>query len=176
MDRGITPDIAVGDFDSSAPGAQDRLRASGVQVQEFSAEKDESDLDLAVRAAREAGSDQVVFTACAAGRLDHTLAVLGTVGESADLDAELHEPELDVWTVADSMPSGRTLELPIGSTVSIFAVGDATGVTLDGFVYGLDDATLRALSSLGLSNRTQSSHVTVCVREGTLLVMSPRIV
>lgn len=64
---GCTPDIAVGDFDSLGfvPACPTRT---------FPVEKDESDMELALRAALERGCDEVLLYGAFAARLDHTLS------------------------------------------------------------------------------------------------------
>ncbi|NND12397.1 MAG: thiamine diphosphokinase, partial [Acidimicrobiia bacterium] len=51
--------------------------------------------------------------------------------------------------------------------------GNARGVTLTGFVYGLDDEMLEAGSGRGLSNIIVGEHASISVAEGTLLAMFP---
>ncbi|MDO9557025.1 MAG: thiamine diphosphokinase [Coriobacteriia bacterium] len=169
---GVVPDVAVGDFDSASPGALERLKQQRVNVVCFPAEKDASDLDLAIVIAREAGATELVFSACTSGRLDHTLAALGGVIAGADLHPVIREPHLSAWTLSSDVEKRLDLVLPIHTTVSIFALGDALGVTLEGFRYPLVDATLHSLSSHGLSNITMSDKVTVTVASGTLLVIA----
>jgi thiamine pyrophosphokinase len=170
---GRVPDVAVGDFDSAEPGAAERLTALGVDVTCFPTDKDVSDLDLAVATARGRGARSVTLTACAHLRLDHTLAALGTLMGTADLDGELVEPEFAAWPLdADSR---RVIHLvgPTGALVSVFSIGGtAEGVTLDGFRFPLDDAVLPPLSSLGLSNALRSSSASVALGHGRLLVMA----
>ncbi len=172
ISAGVVPDIAVGDFDSARPGAEKRLRGAGVRVLRFPAEKDESDLDLAVAAAREAGATRLVFSACTSARLDHTLAALGTVAANADLHPTVREPHLTAWAVTSTDDGCLALTLPAGTTVSVIAIGEASGVTLDGFMYPLADATLDPLSSRGISNVTTGDSSTVRVGSGTLLVVA----
>jgi len=167
---GRTPEIVVGDFDSSATGAPGRLRGLGVDVRSVPAHKDVSDLDLAVAAAREQGAREVVLTAAFSARLDHTLAAFGTLAASADVLGEAREPDFVAWALdAIARPSLRLAVAP-GTLVSVFAVGPARGVTLEGFEYPLRDAPLDALSTLGLSNVAAAEHVVLSVASGCLIV------
>jgi thiamine pyrophosphokinase len=169
---GRVPDIALGDFDSAAPGAAARLIALGAQVVAVSPHKDESDLDLCAAAARRAGALDVCFTAAFTARLDHTLCALGAVLACADLNARVQEPSMSAWTVGGTGPRTRELDLPRGSTFSLVAPAGADGVSVRGGRYALHDGVLPPLSSLGLSNVSDSGHVCVTVRTGSLLVIA----
>lgn len=171
---GRQPDLAVGDFDSAASGAPERLAAAGVDVRRFSAEKDESDLDLALMLARSLGFTSVVFTAAYTDRLDHTLAALGTVAAAADLHATIQEPGFSATLLSDRGLGSATLATAPGSTVSVIALEPSSGVTLVGFRYPLDSANVPLLSSLGVSNVARAERVRVSLASGTLLVIASR--
>lgn len=169
---GRAPDVAVGDFDSAAHGAEERLGTMGADVRTAPSRKNVSDLDLAVDAARSLGATHVAFTAAFSMRVDHTLAALGTLASAADLHAVALEPDLAAWPLDARTRPSLAAPLPVGTTVSVFAFGAAAGVTLGGFEYPLHDATLEPLSSLGLSNVTTAPEVEVRLAEGTLVVLA----
>lgn len=171
---GRLPDVAVGDFDSAEPGAPERLIDAGVDVRRFPAEKDESDLDLAVAVARSLDCRTVTFTAAFTGRLDHTLASLGTVASAADLRSGIEEPGYSAAVVSERGVTTIALDTSPGRVVSVVALEPAAGVTLTGFRYPLESAALNALSSLGVSNVAVAHRVTVSLASGTLLVMASR--
>ena len=57
LEAGVVPDVVVGDFDSLPDDDLDRLGQLGVSVIEFPAEKDASDLELAVGEVRCRGAN-----------------------------------------------------------------------------------------------------------------------
>jgi thiamine pyrophosphokinase len=170
---GRVPHLAIGDFDSSEPGAPARLRAAGVRVVEHPEHKDESDLDLAVAAAIAQGASRVTLCACFGGRLDHTLASVGTlVRAGARVAAEVQEPSFVAWAVdAPSRPKLRVAMEP-GTTFSVFAIGEARGISVEGGEYPLEGAALSPLSSLGLSNVATLGEVSVTVTAGGVVVIA----
>lgn len=168
---GRLPDAVLGDFDSAASGAQERLARAGARVLAFPAAKDASDLDLCVAEARRLGASDITLTACTAGRLDHALATLGTLIEGVGTAGRIAEPALQVHVLGAAGPTELRLTVPVGATVSVMAVGEARGVTLGGLRYPLRDATLRPLSSLGLSNVAVAPGISVTLGAGTLLVL-----
>lgn len=168
---GRNPDVCIGDFDSAAPGDLELARSSGSVVITHPAEKDESDLDLALAHARGAGLGPVTVTAAFSGRVDHTIAALGALLSAADLPSVGVEPDA-VYHVLDARvrPELR-LDLPIGTTLSAFAADPQTVVTLEGVRYPLTSEPLELWTSRGLSNLATAGTQTLHVHEGRLLVI-----
>ena len=73
---GWQPDLVIGDMDSLDEAVAVRLQADGVAFVRHPVEKDETDLELALRAAVERGADEIVVAAALGGRIDHTLGNL----------------------------------------------------------------------------------------------------
>jgi thiamine pyrophosphokinase len=71
---GLAIDLAVGDFDSVAPGALDVAAAAGATVERHPEAKDATDLELALDAARAFGSARIHVLGGHGGRFDHLLA------------------------------------------------------------------------------------------------------
>ena len=174
LEAGVVPDILVGDFDSLPGSLLDDFVSQGVRVVEFPADKDETDLGLALDVARREGADRVTVTAASTGRLDHTLAVAGALAAAADLRTQLREPELRGWVLSTALRT--TLKLKgMGATVSILAPGWGATVSVRGVRWPLAKAELAPLSDLGMSNVIIDDEGAVIeVHAGTVLVLSPR--
>ncbi len=162
--RGITPDRIVGDFDSLGATPQ----GEGVLI--YPVEKDDTDTQLAVRLAWEAGFRDFRLLAGTGGRSDHTLANLQTLlwvvrrGGRAVLCGEG-----ECFTALQ----GGTVRFPktAEGTLSLFAQGgDAHGVTIEGAYYPLVNGTLTAEHALGVSNHFTGEPCTVSVAEGAVLI------
>ena len=69
LDAHVTPDLVVGDFDSLDTAVLEELRDAGARVLAFPAEKDATDLELGLAAARDAGADELTVTAVSANWL-----------------------------------------------------------------------------------------------------------
>src|SRR5688572_1592542 len=67
---GVLPDLVVGDMDSLAPQALDALAALGVPLERHPAEKNETDLELALLRAVERGAGPITVLAALGGRPD----------------------------------------------------------------------------------------------------------
>jgi thiamine pyrophosphokinase len=175
LEAGVLPDVVLGDFDSLPAEDLMRLRALGATIQQFPADKDASDLELAVAEVRGRGAATITLTAAASGRVDHTLAVFGVMAAAADLRAHLVEPDLDVWALASA--GRRSLELTgPGATITLSAFGGPAVVSARGVVWELDGVTLEPESSLGLSNRIDADgRAHVSVSHGVVLVFAPQV-
>jgi thiamine pyrophosphokinase len=178
--QGRAPDLVVGDFDSLGDSELSTLQDAGIELERHPAEKDATDLDLALAAAIRRGHTEVTVTACLGGRLDHTLGVIGSLTHHEASALELLEPEVSGWLVgsSDSDPDAASvLELSgRGSIVSVFALSEGVRVSLVGFEYPLHSEPLPVLSTRGVSNViTSSTFASMTAYGGRVLVLSPRV-
>lgn len=174
LEGGVTPDVLVGDLDSADSETVNELLARGVPVQRFPAEKDATDLELAIGEARRRGARQIVVTAATAGRLDHTLAALAVLAGATDLQPEIAEPDLSGWVLGRSGRSDLKLT-GAGATVSVIPWGGIALVSARGVRWPLDHAELGPETALGVSNVISASGAAVfTAHQGTVLVLSIR--
>jgi thiamine pyrophosphokinase len=169
---GLPVDLVVGDFDSAAPEHVERAIALGARVERHPADKDATDLELALDAARELGATEVTVLGVGGGRLDHLLAnlLLVTHEAYADLAVDALLPDARVTVVR----SARRIVGPPGSIVTLLPIGGtARGVTTTGLRWRLTDAELTAASTRGVSNEIVTSPATVRLRRGVLLAVQP---
>jgi thiamine pyrophosphokinase len=175
LSAGVTPDVVLGDFDSLSSADLKRLSDSGASVVRFPADKDESDLELAVAEARRRGATTLVLTAASSGRLDHTLAVLGVLSSAADLLPHLAEPDLDVWALS---PTGRDSMVLTGAdaTISLLPFGSPAVVSTEGAVWDVDADEFDPAETRGLSNRIgPSGSARIRVSSGVVLLFAPQV-
>jgi thiamine pyrophosphokinase len=169
---GLEVAIAVGDFDSASPEAIARAESTGALVVRHPAEKDATDLELALDAAIGIEPHRILVLAGDGGRLDHQLSTLLLLASDryagATVDARVGAAHVHV------VRGDRDLEGEEGALVSLLAVhGPATGVTTDGLVYPLRGETLEPWSSRGVSNVFEEVRAHVSVESGVLLAIRP---
>ncbi len=163
---GAAPDLVLGDFDSLGyvPKYPALIRTP--------AEKDDTDMMLAVREGMKRGFRRfVLYGALGGERLDHTLANMQTllyltlrgcagllIGRRENITA-VHDGELAFSEKSKGY-------------VSVFALDDVShGVTLQGLKYPLNDVELPNNPPLGVSNEFLGKPSRISVREGTLAVL-----
>ena len=160
---GITPHLILGDFDSL-----DHIPENAVV---FPVEKDDTDAMLAVKAGLKKGYRQFVFYGALEGpRLDHTMANLQTL---LYLNKQGATAKLVGNTQIATAISDSSLTFPATAkgTISVFAAGGiATGVTLKGLKYPLENATLTPNFPLGVSNQFMGIAAEVSVQKGSLFI------
>ncbi|MFI5254743.1 MAG: thiamine diphosphokinase [Candidatus Limnocylindrales bacterium] len=170
---GLRPDLVVGDFDSIAPADLERLRAMGIPLDAHPAEKDESDTELAVRAALDRGCREVTILGALGGpRVDHALANLWLLALPAAAGRVL--VVLDARSRLRLLSGPGRLELPgvPGDLVTLLPFdGPAAGVTTEGLAYPLRDESLVSGPSRGLSNLRTDPKAAVSLRAGRLLIV-----
>ena len=176
---GFSIDRWVGDGDSVSPDTLATLAAAGVPVDRVPFDKDESDTELALRAALARRPQAIAILGALGGpRLDHALANLALLSlpELRGVDVRLVAADARVRLLDGSSADGGTgrvrLEGRVGDLVTLLPLGaDATGVTTEGLAYGLRGETLFSGRSRGLSNRRTGLAAEVRLETGRLLIV-----
>ncbi|MDQ5984493.1 MAG: thiamine pyrophosphokinase [Syntrophus sp. SKADARSKE-3] len=166
----LVPSLIVGDMDSLAPDLLARFADQGVEIRRVPVEKDETDTELAFAAALEIHPAEILVTGALGYRLDHTLANLSLLlkGEKHHISVTL----ADEWCEVFLATGMCTITGRIGQTVSLLPFfGEAKGVSLSGFQYSLDGATLSMEAPYGISNRLVSEKGTIIIGSGRLVVI-----
>jgi thiamine pyrophosphokinase len=167
-------DLVIGDFDSADPTAVDAAVAGGAEVRRYPAEKDQSDLELALGAARERGARRVTVVGGSGGRLDHFLAnaLLLASPAYADIEIEALVGDARITVIHER---ARLSGAP-GDLCSLLAVGGpARRVRTTGLRYPLDGEDLLPGSTRGLSNEFIEPVATVTLEHGAVLAVQPDI-
>ena len=169
---GRSIDLWVGDGDSIGDDGLAAIEAAGIPIRRSPVDKDESDTELALLAAREAGARRVTILGALGGeRFDHGLANVWLLGHPglAGCDVRLLDATVRIRLVG----LGRAdLGGRIGDLVTLLPFGgDATGLTTDGLRYPLHGEILRSGLSRGLSNVRVAGDAGLTVGSGRILVL-----
>ena len=169
---GFAADIVVGDLDSVSPDALSRARAAGADVESHPAEKDETDLELALRRAVALGVRHVTVIGGGGGRHDHLLANALVLAHDdyadLELDALVGTARLTVIRTRvelRGLPGSFLSLLPLG--------GPARGVRTEGLRYPLHDEALAPGTTRGVSNELLAPIAIVSLVDGVLLAVQP---
>ncbi len=157
---GITPDLALGDFDS-----MDKSEVGDIPSVTFPKRKDDTDLMLAVKYGMQAGcEDFTIYGALGGDRLDHTFAAFSTLAFLTD--NELSGCLVDDKTCIKVLSAGVHLVENFGGYLSLFPFGcDKALVSLEGTEYD-GEALLINSFPLGVSNEIKSDVAKIEVFNG----------
>ena len=167
---GITPDFAVGDFDS---GSQGELPKE-TEIIEVPAEKDFTDTQLAVDVALERGADYIVIVGGLGGRLDHTLSNLAILEKLWGMGVRA--------VITDGKNRARYIErtselIPAScfKYLSLIATDkEAKGVSVEGCKYPLKNARLSRTNQFAVSNEILKNCALISVKKGGLYIVESR--
>ena len=169
---GLRPDLVVGDLDSVSAADLARAELEGTPIERHPTDKDATDLELALDAARARGITDVTVIGAGGGRLDHELAgfALLAAPQWAPMRITAFVGTARLTVVHDH----ATFEAPLGSIVTLLAVGGAaSGVSTEGLRWPLTDSDVSPTSTLGVSNEIIESPARVTVRSGVLFAIQP---
>jgi thiamine pyrophosphokinase len=169
---GFRADVVVGDLDSVTPAALARARDAGADVEPHPAEKDETDLERALRRAVALGVQRVTVVGGGGGRHDHLLANALVLGHDdyagLELDALVGTARLTVIRTRAELrgtPGSFLSLLPLG--------GPARGIRTEGLRYPLRDEALVPGTTRGVSNELDAPVAVVSLVDGVLLAVQP---
>jgi thiamine pyrophosphokinase len=167
---GLTASVIIGDLDSITEQEQHSQEIAGCKFIKYSHDKNETDLELALRFAVEAGYGEILIIGALGGRLDQTLGNLSllTRPEFAALEVRINDGVEEAWFVRNRCEvRGNT-----GDTVSLLPwYGEATGVTTDGLRWALRDETLHPDKTRGISNEMLGETASISLKSGLLLII-----
>ncbi len=166
--RGLIPHVVCGDLDSISDEARRGMEAQNVTFRTFPVQKDQTDTELAVGLALEAGMSDLELSGMDGGRVDHLLAnyLLGLrYGRKCRLRilGEQHR----AWVVTSDLHFAAEP----GQVVSVIPLEDCQGVWLQGLAYPLENGTLIRGTTLGNSNAAATGDIRVRLAAGMALVV-----
>ncbi len=175
--NGLVPDEIVGDFDSVTAGVLEFFRENNpqIKIRKFQPEKDETDTELALRTAINAGCKKIWLLGAIGTRLDHVLGNIHLLGMAMEQDCECII--LDSCNRIRMLQHGMKIlrEEQYGDYISLFPFTPTVkGLTLRGFKYPLEKYELQCYHSLGVSNEISQEEAEISFEEGILLMVESK--
>jgi thiamine pyrophosphokinase len=173
-DLGLSPDLIIGDLDSTDIGTIQKFKDSGVTVESFPRDKNETDLELAIQRAVELRPEKIIILAALGGRLDQTLANIALLTDPrlVNIDFRLDDGVEEILLCRDQSEvhggSGDLLSL-------IPWQGAVSGIQTTGLKWALRNETLYPDKTRGISNEMTGETASVSIESGLLLVVHRRI-
>lgn len=170
---GLTPSVVVGDMDSLTKEESKRIQETATQLILFPRGKNETDLELALDYAVEAGYREIVIAAALGGRLDQTIAGISLLANSrlSTLNVRLDDGVEEIFLCRDqAQVRGRR-----GDLVSLIPWGgEVTGVVTENLKWPLQSETLYPAKTRGISNEMLGGVASIKIESGLLLIVHRR--
>src|SRR3989338_700235 len=173
IDRGVIPDIAIGDFDSVSLSELEIIKKKAKKTIIYKREKDETDLDLAVMYSIVLSQVEVTIIGATGKRLDHELANIYLLKKYLDKDINAHIIDannkitlIDKKTIIHKDKKYNYL--------SLISYTDHAVVSISGCRYNISKKTLLKGSSLGVSNEIIDGAAQIDVHRGILIMIQSR--
>ncbi len=175
---GVRPNLIIGDLDSAEPGALQKFRNDGVNIELFPRDKNETDLELAINHAIELNPKQIIIVAALGGRLDQTLGNITlltnvrllTVRHSSGqaFDVRLDDGVEEIFLCRDQVE----VHGKIGDIVSLIPwQGAVTNIQTKNLKWTLSNETLYPDKTRGISNEMNSDAASISIGSGLLLIV-----
>ncbi|USG65500.1 thiamine diphosphokinase [Brevibacillus ruminantium] len=171
IQNGRQPHLAIGDFDSVTAAEREVIRQNSGEMRSCDpVMKDLTDTEMGLRWALDQQPAEIVLAGALGSRFDHSLANVHLLRKAlvAGVPCRIVDEKNQVLLVDQQV----TLHRKRFAHVSLLPLTEqVSGITLTGFQYPLDKATLRIGDTLGISNVLLADTGTVTVADGYLLVI-----
>lgn len=174
--QNIMPDCIVGDFDSVTPEVLAYFHQQPqILWKQFKPEKDETDTELAIRTALEHRATQLHLLGATGSRLDHVIGNIQLLHEALirDIPAYIVDTNNRISLMDGRKEIKRSEQY--GTYVSILPLTTTVDkITLTGFKYPLNQATLYSNNTLGISNEIVAAIGVIEFEDGIAIVVESR--
>lgn len=169
----ISPNYIIGDFDSINKNILSKYE-NIAKVIKLNPEKDFSDTHMALKLAIELKSDSIYILGAMGKRIDHALANIHILKEALENNIECkildENNEIELITIGEKKL--RNIEYKYVSLIPLTT--KVEGVTLTGFKYPLNNATLEIGHSIGISNELIAKEATINLKLGILILIKSK--
>jgi len=169
----LKPALVVGDMDSISASDLDIAEYQQTEIIRFNKDKDETDLELAIRVAMERGYREILVVAGLGGRLDQTIGnlLLMLHPDFRKCHIVFDDGLEEVCLLRDSL----TIHGNAGDIVSIIPMeGDCIGVNTKNLKYALKEETLEQNKTRGISNEMTAVYAEITLSQGMALCIHTR--
>jgi thiamine pyrophosphokinase len=175
LKHNIKPIIAFGDFDSITDTEFNEIKQGEINIKTFQAEKDFTDLELAINWAIQEQPTLIRLYGVTGGRLDHELINIQMLikGLGTGIPIVIIDKQNEIQLMSPGEYKIQKDHLyPYISFLAVLETVEC--LSLEGFKYGLDNSTLKYGSSLCISNELNKSFGTYLFTKGILMMIRSR--
>lgn len=173
FNMGLIPNLVIGDMDSIPASTLSRLTSSDIDIDLYPADKNETDLELALEYAIGSGYREIIFLAALGGRLDQTISNISLLTDPrlSTLNVSIDDGMEEIFICLDQVQvRGRS-----GDIVSLIPWGGkVTGVATENLKWPLHGETVYPYKTRGISNEMLGEEASIKIISGLLLIVHRR--
>ncbi|MCR2820767.1 thiamine diphosphokinase [Lederbergia panacisoli] len=174
LEKGITPDFSVGDFDSISNEEWLIIEKKAPNIKTFLPEKDETDMELAMIWAVDQNPDLIYIFGASGGRLDHFMANALMLSHYQNKNPFIKIKMIDKQnSLSVFYPGHYPIEKDIAKKYISFIplTEEVVHLSLNGFKYPLFNRTVNFGSSLCISNELIKQSGNFSFEKGILMMI-----
>ncbi|HWI47781.1 MAG TPA: thiamine diphosphokinase [Rummeliibacillus sp.] len=174
LNKGITPDLAVGDFDSLTNEEWKLVQERVPKIERHIPEKDETDTELAIFKALAYEPTEIILTGVTGGRLDHYEANLHILYRIQKMHPSIEIKMINNFNCLQFLWPGqhRIVSEHYFKYLSFFAFGDAVkNVTLRNVKYETTDEIIDIGTTRFTSNEIVGEYASISFSNGICLMI-----
>lgn len=171
---GVKPNYILGDFDSVDKNILSKYQKENINIKELNPEKDLTDTHSAIDLAINLKSKKITILGAIGTRIDHTMANIHVlkIAIEKNIDIKIVDKNNEITLI------NKTTQIPKDENYKYISLIPLTtkveNVTLKGFKYLLNNATLNIGDSLGISNEQIAENAEISFDKGILIVIKSK--
>ena len=170
----VLPNYLIGDFDSVNTNLMQSYNKNKTNIIKLNPEKDFSDTHMALKLAIKLKSKQIYILGALGKRIDHAIANIHILKEAIDNDIECKIID-ENNTIQLMKKESIIVKKEKYKYISLIPLTtEVNGITLKGFKYPLNNATLKIGHSIGISNEIIEKDAYISINEGILIVIESK--
>ena len=171
----ITPNYIIGDFDSTDKNILNKyVNKKDIVIEKLNPEKDYTDTHMALKKAIELKSTSIIIIGGIGTRIDHTITNIHILKDALGKNIECKI--IDSRNEIQLINKKTTLKLDDNyKYISLIPITTGVeGLSLKGFKYQLQNATLEIGHSVGVSNEQVEDYAEIDFKKGILILIKSK--
>ncbi len=168
------PNYIIGDFDSVNENILNEYTKKNIEIVKLNPEKDYTDTHMALKLAIELKSNQIYILGALGKRMDHAIANIHILKEALDnnISCKIIDKNNEIELITSGITKVKDFKYNYISLIPLTT--NVTGITLKGFKYLLDNATLEIGHSIGVSNEVILDEAEIIIKTGILVMIKSK--
>ncbi len=167
----VMPNYIIGDFDSVNKTTLNQYENKNIEITYLKPEKDFTDTHMAIKLAIEKRAKHITIIGATGTRMDHTLANIHALNEALqnNVPTEIINENNIIMLINKKAKLIKNTNYKYVSIIPLTT--KITGVTLKGFKYNIENATINLGESIGVSNEQIEQEALIEIKEGIAILI-----